>query len=163
MPNSSLLLASLLFAGLQVPATEPSGPASWQNPITVQLMTVVDHPDVLGGQRVRVPVAQVKHVIGPRLVVVSEPRLVGIDRTYRLDFRFDKLLVLLPAGSALSRGQSIAVTGVVRTVAGARAAGLMVDDDAKQARKQLRWTGKAVLLVADSVETLDGVALIGRR
>ena len=163
MPTPCLLLAALLFTAVQVPVPQPSDPVSWHNPITAHLMTVVDHPDVLGGQRVRVPMAQVSYIIGPRLVVVGEPRLIGIDRTYRPDFRFDKLLVLLPADATLTRGQSVAVTGIVRTGAGARAAGMMVDDAKKPQAKQMRWAGKAVLLVADSVETLDGVTLVGGR
>jgi hypothetical protein len=164
MANPSLLLAllTLLLAGLQAPVEPSPAATSPRSPITVHLITVVDYPDVLGGQRVRVPVVAVKHVIGPRLVVVGEPRIREIDRTYDHGFRFDKLLVLLPGAATLARGQVITLTGDVRTVGAARAMGLPVDarnpKDGKS--EKMRWVDEAPLLVADSAETVDGFLLV---
>ncbi len=165
MPYLSLLLAlPALIAGLQAPA--PAGPAhvATRHAVTVQLMTVADFPDLLGDQRVRVPSVAVKDVLGPRLVVVWSPRVFGIDRSYQARFRYDKLLVLLPEATPLARGQVIAVTGEVRTAAAARALGLALDKEVtdRKAQKNGRWRGGNVVLVADTVETEDGVALAGR-
>ncbi len=164
MPFVSPLLAflSLSLAGVQAPVAVTPAPASL-HPITVQLMTVVDFPDVLGGQRVRVPTLAVKHVLGPRLLVVGRPHILGIDRSYQATFRYDELLVLLPAAANLAPEQAITVTGNVLTVAAARATGLRLDEEAKDkdAQKKMRWIGKRVVIVADSVETQDGVVLVG--
>jgi hypothetical protein len=133
----------------------------------MDLMTVVRHPDVLGGQRVKVRVARVKVVVGPRLVIVDEPRIRGIDRTYETYLRLNKLLVLLPASANVSRGQLVTFTGVVRTVAAGRALGLPVDAPPPRGKKprneveKTTRTGNRPLLVADTVETPDGVALAG--
>ena len=126
MSNLPLVLVSLLFLQSSV-AAQPA-PVSSQNPITMDLMTVIDHPGVLGGERVKVRIARVKEIVGPRLVIVNEPRIRGIDRTYETYFRLDKLLVLLPDSVSVARGQHVAITGVVRTVAGGRALGLPVDE-----------------------------------
>jgi hypothetical protein len=162
MPHAALLLASLVIAPLQAPAAQPSEPVSWRYPIGVHVMTVIDHADVLGGQRVRVPGVRVQRVIGPRLILVGESRARGIEGSYGPDFRVGKLLVLLPSAVALSRGQVLALTGIVRTVAGARADGLPVDEGVKDPKHRKR-IGAAPLLVADAVETSDGVALAGKR
>jgi len=167
MPTLPLVLASLLFAAMQPPPAAPSAPVSWENPIVMDLMTVVRHPDVLGGQRVKVRVARVKEVVGPRLVIVNEPRIRGIDRTYETYFRLSELLVLLPASVSVSRGQVVAFTGVVRTVASGRALGLPVDRPAARGRKsrndveRMTRAGNEPLLVADSITTPDGIALGG--
>ena len=167
MPHVSLFLAflSLSPAGAQAPAAVGPAPASLQTPIAVQLMTVCDFPDVLGGQRVRVPTLAVKHILGPRLLVVGRPRMLGIDRSYQATFRYDKLLVLLPAAATLPRKQVITVTGEVHTVPAARALGLRIEEQAtdKKAQKHARWTDRSVVIVADSVETEDGTLLAGGR
>ena len=167
MPHVFLyfVLLSLSPAGAQAPAAVGPAPESLQTPITVQLMTVCDFPDVLGGQRVRVPTLAVKHVLGPRLLVVGRPRQLGIDRTYQVTFRYDRLLVLLPAAATLSRKQVITVTGEVRTVPAVRALGLRIEEEAtdKRAQKDVKWTDKSVIIVADSVETVDGTLLAGGR
>ena len=170
MPLAPLLVAflGLSLAGAQAPgATEPA-PGSLRRSITVQLMTACDFPDVLGDQRVRVPKLAVKHVLGPRLVVVGRPRLIEIDRSTEPGFtEYDELLVLLPSAASLAREQVITVTGDVRTIAGARAAGVRLEDEVKdkKARNNVgwSWTPRRVVIVADSVETEDGVLLAGAR
>jgi hypothetical protein len=165
VPNLPLLFASLLFAAIPTLSPLPSAPESLQNPIALHLMTVVDHADMLGGQRVTIHVARVKQVLAPRLVVVNEPRIRGIDATYETFFRLDKLLVLLPRPVAVSRGQLVRLTGTVRTIAAGRALGLPLDEvskSAKKSRPDAKWMtriGNRPLLVADSVETPDGVVL----
>ncbi len=162
MPILSLLVA---LAQLSAAGAQPSAPLARPSATTVHLMTVVAHPDVLGGQRVMVPVARVVRVIGPTLVIVGQPRVRGNHSAVDIDSRYDKLLVLLPGPTALSEEQVIAITGTVRTVAGARASGLRVDQPqaqaTKKAKRQMRWPDKTPLLVADSVETTDGVLLGG--
>ncbi len=166
MPYAPLALAllSLSLAAVQSPPGNRPAPPPASTPTTVQLMTVVDHVDVFGGMRVRIPNVAIKRVIGPRLAIVGHPRILGIDRSYQPYFRFDKLVVLLPAATALTRGQVVTVTGEVRTLAAARAMGLPLDAPAhdKHARKRMR-SGNAPVLVADSVETMDGSALAGGR
>ena len=165
MPHLSVLLSSLAIvsAGLQVTAGSlPAAPAD-RTPVTVHLMTIVDYPGVLGDSRVEVPVVEVKQVIAPRLVVVGEPRIVGIDRTYQPMFGFDRLLVLLPSDLTLSRGQVINVFGEVHTLGGARAMGLPVDEGAAKARRVngWLWADRSSVIVADSVESADRVPLVG--
>lgn len=162
MSYLSLLLASLAWslAGPQATPGTTAVPTSLRSPIVVHLMTLADDPEMVVGQRVRVPVVGVKQAIGPRLVVVTEPRLLGIDRSYQADFRFDKLIVVLPAAIPLSHDQVITVTGEIRTLAAARSLGLSVND---RDLKDTRWAKRAVVLMADSVETVDGVPLSGGR
>ncbi len=164
MRKPSLLLASIvvLLAGLQAPsrsAAQTSAPAV-RSALTVQLMTVVDNPDVLGGQRVRVPDVAVKQILSPRLVIVSEPRLLGVDRSYQPSFRFDKLLVALPASAPVVLGEVITVTGDLRTLVAARSMGIAIDDRELEDRK---WANRAVVLIADSAETVDGTVLVSAR
>ncbi len=163
MPLLSLLLSSAVLAGALAPTQPAAAPPAMRSAMTVHLMTVIDNPDALGGVRVQVPVLAVRQVIAPRLVVVSEPRIVGVDRTYQPMFGYDRLLVLLPAETKLSRGQVVNVTGEVHTVAGARATGLPVDEGPARVRKDNSWiyADRAAVLVADSVETADGVPLVG--
>ncbi len=157
MPTLSLLvtLAQLLLAGAQPLAAAPQ-----PYPTPVSLMTVVAHPDVLGGQRVTVAVARVVRVLGPTLVVVGEPRVKGLYYSVDIDSRFDRLLVLLPGPTTLAPEQVIAITGTVRTVAGARASGLRVE---APRTKETRWSDSTPLLAADSVATTDGALLGGVR
>lgn len=161
MPQLPLLFAFALIAAPQVPAAANPTSAPAQNPITVQLMTVVDFPGALGGLRVRVPDVAVKYVIGPRLLVVGAPPIRGIDRRYRPIFRYDNLFVLLPAGGTLARGQVITVTGHVRSVAAARAMGLPFDEAFKEEKsgKQAEKMGNALVLVADTAESVGGTVL----
>ncbi len=165
MTHLSLLLSCLAFvlAGLQAPLEPSPGALARQSPMTVHLMTVLDEPGILGGVRVRVPALEVRQVVAPRVVVVSAPRIVGIDRTYRPMFGFDQLLVLLPEAARLSRGQVINVTGEVRTLGAARSIGLPVDERSSKARKEKAWlyADRAPVLVADAVDTADGVPLVG--
>ncbi len=142
----------------------PSAPLSAQYPIPVDLMTVIDQAAVLGGQRVRVREVRVKEVVGPRLVIVGHHRRRDFDITYEPAFPLDKLLVLLPPSLSASPGELMAVTGIVRTVSGARSLGLPVVLDTKHAKtdpKRAVRFGNRPLLVADSVETVDG-ATVGR-
>ncbi len=160
-----LLLSSalLVLAGLQAPLEPSPGALARQSPITVHLMTILDEPGLLRGVRVLVPALEVRQVIAPRLVVVSDPRIMGIDRTYRPMFGFDQLLVLLPEAAKLPRGQVINVLGEVRTLGAARSMGLPVDEGPSKARKEKSWlyADRAPVLVADSIETADGVPLVG--
>ncbi len=172
MATLPLLFASLFFsvaqpATVQPASAAPSAPASLENPIPVDFMSVIDHPDVFGGQRVSVRTARVNAVVGPRLVVIGHPRRRGFDTTYEPAFPRDKLLVLLPPSIAVSPGRLIGVTGTVRTVASARAAGLPVEIDVKRRGKAAKDAGREIhfgnriVLVADTVETADGNAIAG--
>lgn len=146
-------------AQAQAPANTPvasSAAGSW--PVGVQLMTVVDHAATLAGQRVELPPARVRRVLAPTLVVIGDSRERGNYRSRRA-YRWDRLLVLLPSGTAVPRGDRIVVLGTVRTVRGAQLAGELrgVNEDV------VKRCGNATLLVAESVATPDGVSLGGRR
>jgi hypothetical protein len=136
---------------------QTASPAA-RSALTVHLMTVIDNPDILGGQRVRVPDVAVRQILSPRLVIVSEPRVLGIDRTYRPEFRFDKLLVALPATAPVSLGQVLTVTGDVRALAAARSLGVNIDD---RMLSDQTWGKRAIVLIADSAESVDGTVLVG--
>ena len=82
MRRPSLLLAAIVFSLATLQSTSPSvaqtpDPAARSAP-TVHLMTVIDNPDLLGGQRVRIPDVAIRQILNPRLVIVSEPRVLGI-------------------------------------------------------------------------------------
>ena len=169
MLNLACVFVTLLVAGVPAPPLQSPAQASVPAPVTAHLMTVVDHVGVLGGQTLAVPVARVVYIVGPRLIVVGEPRTFGVDPEYW----HDRLLVLLPAPVQLVRGQLIAVTGTLRTVAGARAAGAPIDraiDEARNAKggkrakekdssRMARWLVNAPVIVADSTATVDGAIL----
>ncbi len=165
----NLMFALAITAVAQVPVQQ--APVSLlPTPVVVHLMTVTSHPGSFGGQRLAVPGVRVAYVVGPRLVVVGQPRTRAFDHTFDPEFRFDKLLVLLPGQVSLSRGQLIDVTGVLRTVAGARATGVPIDEALSQSDKGKRAKdskragrlANATMIVADSVQTLDGAVITGR-
>lgn len=160
MATLPLLFASLLSAALSTPAT-PSPRVSWANPINVHVMSVIGHPDVLAGERVKVVDARVKRVVGPRLAVVNEPRLRGIKNTYERFYELDELVLFLPGSVTVSPGQLIAVTGVVRSVTGGRVLGLPLDALAndRETRERTNGIGDEPLLVVDTIQTPDGAVL----
>ncbi len=160
------LLFVLAIAGAQAPLQQP--PVSLlPNPVVVHLMTVADHPGDLGGERLTVPGVRVARVIGPRLVIVDQPRTRSF--TYLVDrgFYYDRLLVLLPAPASLAPGQLIDVTGVLHTVAGARAAGVPIDEALSESAKgkhakdskKLGRRSNAGVIIADTVQTVDGAVV----
>jgi hypothetical protein len=168
MPLAYVLLAflGLSLAGVvQEPAPAAPAAGSVRTPITVQLQTACDFPDVLGGQRIRMPTVEIERVLGPRVVVVWRPSIIEIDRTSRESFTYDHLIVLLPPAPQLARKQVITVIGEVRTMEAAQAAGVRVDEEVKdkKALKSMPWPTRRLVLVADSVETEDGLLLAGVR
>lgn len=121
----------------------------------MQLMTVVDHGPTLAGQRVHLPPVRVRRVLGPTLVVIED---LGGRHNYYRSHRWDRLVVLLPPGAAVSRNEPIVVVGTIRTVHGAQLSG-----DLSSVREDvLEDSHNATLLVAESVRTPDGINLAGR-
>lgn len=149
---------SALQAGGGPPQPGPGlpllAPASSNQPIYAQLATIVDHADTLAGQPVQLPPSRVSKILSSTLVELRDARERG---PYRFHFsrKYDKLLVLLPPGVKLSRGDEVILAGRVRTVAGARTSGELtgVGDDVLKERRN------RVLVVAAHVATVDGVSL----
>ncbi len=123
----------------------------------MQLMTVVDHGPTLAGHLVQLPPARVERLISPTLVVVGDSNGYGNYHFYRAN-HWDHLLVLLPPSATVARGESVVIVGTVRTLHGARLAGMLAGaGDVKMKHRE-----NATLLVADSVETPDGASLAKR-
>ncbi len=165
----NLVFALAMTTVAQVPVQQ--APVSLlPSPVVVHLMTVASHPGAFGGQRLMVPGVRVAYVIGPRLVVVGQPHVRTFTHTIDPEFRYDRLLVLLPGPVSLSRGQLIDVTGVLRTVAGARARGVPIDEALSQSErgkrsKDAKRAGRvnnAGVIVADTIQTMDGSVVVGR-
>lgn len=136
---------------------QPSAPASYVSyavpPIPVQLATVVDHIQELSRQPVQLPASRITRVVSASLVEVTDGR--EHSRWHFLVLEPDHLFVLLPAGARVATGQDIVVSGLVRTVRGARITGELpggTDDLVKH-------HGNAALLVAMRAATADGVDL----
>jgi hypothetical protein len=126
-------------------------------PIQAQLSTVVDHVQEFSGQPVQLPPLRVTRIVAPSLVEVRDAR-----EKSRYHFRMsehDHLFVLLPAGTSVATRQAIVVSGLVRTVRGARVTG----DWPGASDDLVKRHGNATLLIAARVETADGVDLLSRR
>lgn len=171
MPTCLAFAVAVLLAAHPVAAGEPSqtqsqppaapagaSPAVGVSPVGVQLMTVVDHPATLAGQRVQLPPAQVKRVVAPNLVEIGDPSQHGSYRYYSAN-KYDRLLVLLPSAAAVDTGDLVVVTGSVRSVRGAQLSRQLagVSDNAVK-----RYARRA-LLIADAMTTADGVSLVTGR
>jgi hypothetical protein len=129
-----------------------------QLPIKVRTMTVLVYPAMFAGQPVKVIDAVVRRSYGPTLLTVTEPHYRRYGTTLLHDSR-DELLVVLPTAARLPEGAKVNVVGTVRTVLGLRASGdprWPVDVD----RRVLKRFAEALVLVADSVETLGGTELV---
>ena len=91
------------------------------SPIPVQLATVVNHIQELSRQPVQLPASRITRVVSASLVEVTDGR--EHSRWHFLVLEPDHLFVLLPAGARVATGQDIVVSGLVRTVRGARITG----------------------------------------
>ena len=131
-----------------------SAPPAGGHSIWVQPMTVLDQLETLGGHLVELAPCRVERVLSATLVELRDARERGRYRFRQWDGR-DTLLALLPAGARVLKGDTIVVTGRVRTVAGAaldtKLAGL--SDEVLEDRRH------HALLVATSVHTVDGVSM----
>jgi hypothetical protein len=130
---------------------QPSAPAGY--PIPVQLATVVDHTRELSRKLVQLPTSRITRVISPSVVEVTDAR--EHSRWHFLVLEPDHLFVLLPTGARVAAGQDIVVSGLVRTVRGARITGDLpagTDDLVKH-------HGNAAMLVALRAATPDGADL----
>jgi hypothetical protein len=140
----------------QVGTAAPS-PGPGEHAIRLRLSTLVDHFDLFAGQLVQLPPSRVSRILSPTLAELRDAREHG-------PFSFqhwseDRVLVRLPPGAKVSRGDEIVLAGRVRTVGGARLTGELAgaqEDD-------LEDRGNDLLLVATILETVDGVSLAGRK
>jgi len=159
------VLASFAIPGA-VPSETPSvrfqagaaaAPGSGDHPILLRLSMLVDHYDVFAGQLVQLQPSRVSRIVSPALAELRDAREYGPFNFHHWDD--DRLLVRLPPGATVSRGDEIVLAGIVRTVGGARLTGELSGvpaDDLDDRRNE-------VLLLATIAETVDGVSLAGRK
>ena len=128
-----------------------------EHAIRLRLSTLVDHFDAFAGQLVELPPSRVSRILSPTLAELRDAREHGPFSFRHWDE--DRVLVRLPPGAKVSRGDEIVLAGRVRTVGGARLTGELAgarEDD-------LEDRGNDVLLVATIAETVDGVSVAGRK
>jgi hypothetical protein len=133
----------------------PSSPAY---PVSAQLVTVVEHADTLAGQLVQLPPSRVSRVLSQNLVEVRDAREHG-PYHFHHSSKYDRLLVLMPPGAAVSRNDRIVIAGRVRTVRGASLTGQLTGIE----RDEIEDRGHHALLAATNVWTIDGVSLLGAK
>jgi len=138
----------------QVGTAAPS-PGPGEHAIRLRLSTLVDHFDLFAGQLVQLPPSRVSRILSPSLAELRDAREHGPFSFHHWDE--DRVLVRLPPGAKVSRGDEIVLAGRVRTVGGARLTGELPGTDDVEDRSN------DVLLVATIVETVDGVNLAGRK
>jgi len=161
----TILAASVALPAGLLPEETPGGsqvgtaaaPPSNDHSIRVRLSTLVDHFDLFAGQLVQLPPSRVSRILSPTLAELRDAREHGPYSFHHWDE--DRVLVRLPPGAKVARGDEIVLVGRVRTIGGARLTGELAgarEDD-------LEDRGNEVLLVATIAETVDGVSLAGRR
>jgi hypothetical protein len=162
----SLALLSLIGSpstDAQAPAAQAQPPAravalpSEQDYLVVQLLgTVLDHGTTLAGQFMGLPPSRVTRVLSATLVELGDAREGG-PYDFHIYYRPDRLLVLLPAGTTVTLGDTVVPVGTLRTVHGASLSGRLTG----VAGDELDRRRNDVLLVATRLATVDGVSLPG--
>ena len=128
-------------------------------PWKVRTMTMLVYPAMFAGEPVRVIDAVVRRAYGLRLLTVTDPHYRRYGKDLLHDTR-DELLVVLPTAAHVPRGARINVVGTVRTLLGVLASGdprWPADAD----KRVVKHFAEALVVVADSVETLGGTELAG--
>jgi hypothetical protein len=149
-PTTEARASSLALAqAQQAPANSTSVP------VQARPNTIVLNADVIAGSRVFVPSARIVRMLGPRLIAVADARafpepIISRER--------EELLLLLPAGADLKKGEVISAVGQVRTVSAMRRDNAAPRDELRKILDSKRYR-RALMLVAESAQTLDGFNL----
>jgi hypothetical protein len=141
-------------AAQPAPVAQPTPGPPIPYPIDAVLSTVVDHPGEFAGQAVRLRAARVDRIVSGTLVKLMDAREDG-PYHFHIFYCPDRLLAALPAGTKVSKGDVVVVTGRLKTMRGASHAQDMTGVSAEQVKKY----GNRAVLVATSVTTRDGVSL----
>src|SRR5579872_808565 len=97
---TAISAAALLTLQPALGFAQTQGSRAVEMPIEVHVGALANLGDELAGHRIVLHAAEITHVLGPRLIVVKDPRMAGEPI---FEHKWEEVLVVLPSPTSLGK------------------------------------------------------------